>query len=540
MSDKRIVTKYVIIALMSIFIMALWFYMHIYLLGEKPYEMYIDEYGVGYDSYSLLKYGVDRWLMKNPVYLNNYDSGSSIAYAVLCMLSIAVFGNTSTFTIRFPAAMVSLVSMIWICLISRKIKKGYFPFIALILFNIFPYFTMQSRVALDCNLMMSAMLMVIYVIGRAFEKDDVRGWLIAGIATGIALYTYILSWIVVPVMLLLVMAYGLAIKKLSVKKVLVFGVACGILALPLILVAIVNLFKLDSINMGIITIPRLINDRTTEFKFGNVIDSLKCFFSTLFYGDGMILNAIKPFYTVFTVSIPFFVLGLVVSVYKCFVSVKEKKFDINVIITALFIAELILGIALSDRGEIIGGDGINVYRINGVYGAVLLYIYMGIVGIYDFTAGILKKYSKKIIMLVGVTYFVVLTVMYGNNFYKWQKFYYEMKVPGQYCFAAQLDEVVEHFGEEFYQRNVHLDANYTQMLLATHISPYDFNAPALEKEMINIKSWKNFTFNVQGEFGVIDDNALYVVYKLHNEYIDYFRMFGLMEYETEEYICFYN
>ena len=52
-----------------------------YKFGEIPEYVGVDEAAAAYDSYCLANYGVDRYLLKHPLYLINYGGGQSALYA---------------------------------------------------------------------------------------------------------------------------------------------------------------------------------------------------------------------------------------------------------------------------------------------------------------------------------------------------------------------------------------------------------------------------------------------------------------------------
>ena len=59
----------------------------VFKLGEVPYGLHVDEAGMAYDAISILKYNVDRYLNKFPIYLINYGGRSEcnvrISYSII-------------------------------------------------------------------------------------------------------------------------------------------------------------------------------------------------------------------------------------------------------------------------------------------------------------------------------------------------------------------------------------------------------------------------------------------------------------------------
>ena len=147
--DTIINDKYPMIIL---FLFLLTAFTSLYKLGVVPYGLHVDEAGMAYDALSLSKYGVDRYLNHFPVYLINYGGGQSAMYAYLVAILIKLFG-ISIYIIRIPAVALRILTFLSILFIMKdepkKIKNTTFLF----LFSICPYFIMQSRWGLDCNLL---------------------------------------------------------------------------------------------------------------------------------------------------------------------------------------------------------------------------------------------------------------------------------------------------------------------------------------------------------------------------------------------------
>src|SRR5699024_2523005 len=103
-----------------------------------------------------------------------------------------------------------------------------------------PWHFMQSRWALDCNLLSSMLLISIYILTKAVKTKSKAIYLLAGILFGITLYTYALSYIIIPILLLLLLVYMLYTKKVKISDIIIFGIPLGLLAIPLILSLLVN------------------------------------------------------------------------------------------------------------------------------------------------------------------------------------------------------------------------------------------------------------------------------------------------------------
>ena len=181
--------------------------------GEIPIGINVDEAGTMYDAYSIATYGTDRFNNSYPVYMINYGGGQSALYTYLAAMFIKLFGFSLT-VVRLPALIFSILFMIFGFLITKDFKNKKFAILVEFLIVICPWHFMQSRWALDCNLLSAMLLMSIYILTRAITKKSKILYFLAGIFFGITLYSYALSYIIVPIILLALFIYLLYTKKM--------------------------------------------------------------------------------------------------------------------------------------------------------------------------------------------------------------------------------------------------------------------------------------------------------------------------------------
>lgn len=217
----------------------------LFLLDQVPFGLHVDEAGMAYDAYSLAHFGVDRYLNSYPVYLINFGGGQSALYAYSVALLLRFF-DYSTFIIRLPGVILSSITFIMgYITVSEILNSKKFGFFFSFLFTILPYFVMQSRFGLDCNMMMGMSSVVIYFIYKMIQTQSPKYYFFAGLFSGLMLYTYALSFVVLPIFLLFVLMFMIGTKTLVLKNSLYFIIPLFILALPLLLMVMINSFDLN-------------------------------------------------------------------------------------------------------------------------------------------------------------------------------------------------------------------------------------------------------------------------------------------------------
>ena len=220
-----------------VFLFLLTVFTSLFKLGEVPYGLNVDEAGMAYDAISIVKYGTNRYLNAYPVYFKNYGGGQSAMYTYLTAILIKIFGYGTTI-IRLPAVFLRLITFVSLYFIFKSEfeidcrKKILLP---LFLFSISPYFIMQSRWGLDCNLLVGFLSVAVCILVFAIRSETFKLFFLSGVLFGLTLYTYALSYIIIPVFLLLICYYLVNIKKINLYQILSFLLPLFLLAIPLIL-----------------------------------------------------------------------------------------------------------------------------------------------------------------------------------------------------------------------------------------------------------------------------------------------------------------
>ena len=137
-------------------ILAAGLFIRIFSLGTIPSGVYIDEPPISYTAWCIANFGVDRYLRHMPVYFQNWYSGQSPMYTyLLAFLYKLGFPMGNPAVIRIPACIFSILIMMLVLVGVRYLSRDrYVRISALFLAAFAPYFVMQGRIGLDCNLLL--------------------------------------------------------------------------------------------------------------------------------------------------------------------------------------------------------------------------------------------------------------------------------------------------------------------------------------------------------------------------------------------------
>lgn len=502
-----------------------------YRIMDIPYGIHIDEAGMGYDAWSLQKYHVDRWLNHFPVYLINFGGGQSALYAYLCAIFIKLFGQGewNVVWMRMPGVLLNLAGYIaGIQLIGKILGRRWKMFSAFIL-AILPYFIMQCRFGLDCNLLVNMLTISLCILCMALECRKTWTFLLAGLLYGLTYYTYALSYIPNTLLLILITVYLLFKDRSLFGKLLCVWIPAGMIAFPLLLMIIVNQFDLPQIEIGMITIPKIPGYRGSEFEFQlpTILKNSGIVLSCMLTRDWIDYNAFDKYYTMYRISIPFIALGwcsYTGNVMKK-LSRKEVRIDYGLFLWFAFVLYFVLGCCL-------GGDAANINKINGIFFPQFFLLIWGIRQVYDWCA---KKYIKS-----AKVFICLLFMVYLYDFASFTRYYfteYAADIYPQFIFSDTYEDILDYLDEKNLkdkQTYVCEGGNaYIYYMLSAESDPYDVNLPEFGRERIG-----NFCFVIPEQ---IEADAVYIIRETDAEQIELMKQNDMvLQYEKGMYQCYYK
>ena len=437
-------------------------------LGDVPYGLNVDEAGMAYDAISLVNYGVDRYLKPYPVYFINFGGGQNAMYTYLAALFIKVF-DYSTVIIRLPAVLLRFLTFIAIYFIMKseygKPNNKEKSLLLLFLFSVCPYFIMQSRWGLESNLLVGFLTISICLLIYSIRNNSTKLFFASGISFGLTLYTYALSYIIIPVFLCFIGLYLYFSKKVKICQIVLFLLPLSILSLPLILMILVNNGFIPEIN-GVFTIPLLDYYRGGEVSFRNIfsnyyiIISMLSFDNPRIYGRELFFNAIPYFGTVYYFSIPFFLVGVLSTYRKALSDLKAGIFNVDLIFATWFFSVLACQFVILAP---------NINKVNAVFVPVFYFVTIGIIE----TVG--KWNGKKSIFLVVLICYLLNFSLFCNYYFN----QYNQDSKGLLCFATDYLDVVK-FSSHLNKKEINILDNiiiepYIYVLLENQVPSCNFS-----------------------------------------------------------------
>lgn len=495
-------SKYTVVLLFIGFL-----FTRLFLLDDVPFGLHVDEAGMAYDAWSLAHFGVDRYLNSYPVYLINFGGGQSALYAYSAAFLLKFF-DYSTFIIRLPGVMLSAITFILgYITISEILQSKKFGLLFSFLFTVLPYFIMQSRFGLDCNLMMGMSSVVLYFVHKMIIYQSPKSYFLAGFFSGLILYTYALSYVVMPLFLLFVLLIMLRTKTLVLKNSLYFVLPLFLLVFPLLLMVIINTFDLDQINILGLTIPKLPHYRGSGFTLSNIWINLKFVIKSVFMYDQLTYNTFIRFYTLYLISIPFAIIGITKGFYDLVQSIKSKQYKPITIFWLFALSEFILGLIMIEQP--------NSNKLNGIFYSILVLTIYGVYWIYE----IIRVRVKSKHITVGLQFVLVsVYLFYFIDFAKYYYFEYKYDIYPQTLFTHTYTEELDYINISnkqglivYTENNIH--SNYQGSIfyrLSAQVSPFEY------AQSTTYIGYKNVVFGLPD---IIEKNAYYIVLKINSAFL---------------------
>lgn len=411
-------------------------------------EMHADEIMAAVNAKSIVETGADIEGTTYPIYLKGWG-GQSVMLLYLMALCMKIFGFT-LFSVRLPMLIISIISLFVFYDFIKKLSKNHMvALIGLGIVCISPWHIQQSIWSMDCNMFPHFLLFAMDICLNAIIKKKKSLLYFSMVMYGISLYCYGLAIYIVPLFLLILAIYLIKTKTISIKELLLCAFIFAIVATPIVTMFTINLFKLDTIHIGPITIPNYESlNRTQDMLLFSktpvkqLIENAKSMLHVvIFQEDRAEWNGSPEFGTMYLISNLFVLVAIVNSIKHR----KEQKGNVGAFMVHIwFILSLLIGIFINHA---------NINRLNALWYPMMILVAEGIYAIYKMIP--YKKTYQYGMILLYASFWIAYSIYFHTSFYEkvnqsscYSKGFYQSAV-----YASQ--EEVEHI----YYDNTSHDGN---------------------------------------------------------------------------------
>lgn len=450
------------------------FFVRLVGLVEYPAGLNQDEASAGYDAYSVLNYGTDRNNQFIPVYFIAWGSGQSVLYSYLMIPFIYLFG-LNELTVRLPMAIVGCITLVFVYKLLKQYDKKL-TIIGLAFFAICPWHIMKCRWGLDCNLFPDMVLIALCIIIIALKNSNIKKFYIGIAILSLSVYAYATAYMFLPIFMVILFIYLLVTKKIKIKNAMMSLLISLLIVWPMILFVLVNVFDLNEIKLGFITIPKLYQNRYEETITIFSSDFIESSLNNFDYNMKILINQndytnynVISFYGIcYVFSLPFTILGM----FRCLKKINLEKTILNI----WFIVALLL---------VFTCNGANINRLNIIMVPIIMYT---IIGIYN-----MMKNNKDSIIPIAILYCISF-LFFANSYIKTQgkdgtSFAQDLEEPIKYVSELDVDKI--YIPQAFVQPYIYT-LFYTQTSVQEYIDTVKFFNEKVAFE--SIKSFGKYYF----------------------------------------------
>lgn len=329
------------------------------MFGSNPPGLNQDEASIGVDAYSLWRYGVDHNGVSFPVMFVQFGSGQNVLYGYLAIPFIAIGGLSPT-TVRLPMLISGILTLPLVYYVGYRLSGSVFGLLSMWFMAVSPWHILLSRIGLEGNILPFAFLLGFVCL---LKTSHTNFWFVgACVCFAASFYAYGPAYVVVPVVV-----FGCSVILLFDGRLRWSVALCGwlvliVLAAPIIAYLVINTYKLGSVLLGPITIPRLPSQPRYEAMavvfdvdwsaklVRNLIYAVEMLWSQT---DHNIWNVIDPYGYFYSYSFPLAVIGLV-----GLVPASNDKFRVERLLFVLWVVACVPVFALQE---------VNINRMNIVF-----------------------------------------------------------------------------------------------------------------------------------------------------------------------------
>lgn len=462
-------------------------FVRIYHFGFIPNGINQDEAFAGYEAYSLLNYGKDSSGYPFPVYFTTWGSGMN-ALEIYFMIPFIRLLGLSTLSIRLPQLIISILSLIVVYVLSKKIFCPQIGLISLFLMSICPWQIMMSRWALESNLTPGFLILGLYFFVLGTDKP--KFFILSALFYGLSLYCYATIWLIVPFIILLQIIYSILYKKIYFcKETILSFVLLFVLALPLLLFLLINYDILPEIKTSWFSIPRLVSVRGSEVSLNNIAVNLKHFLHIIFYqSDNYSVISTSQYGIFYHITLPLFFVGFIILIKENVSNFKNRIFSPSFFLLLNFIAAAGIGLMLYA----------NLTKVNSLYLPMIIITAYGL-----FRIGQRKKIILQSLCILYTIFFMFFSKYYFTDYEKEIRpdFYYGASEMLEQAMTLnrpiKITKALSYPVVLFYTQtnvNEYLDS----VIYSNYPSPY-----------LDVEQFSNFYFI--SELTDYDENAVYIL-----------------------------
>ncbi|GLW54223.1 glycosyltransferase family 39 protein [Kitasatospora phosalacinea] len=446
---------------------------------DLPGGLNQDEASAGYESFSLLTNGTDRWGNPWPAYFPSWGSGQNVLLSYLSIPFIGLFG-LSEFSVRLVPVLLGIGAVPLLYAALRRFVDTPAALVGAGLLAVTPWHITASRWALESNILPFFLLAGVTTLGYAYTSSRARRLIpFSLVFLALALYAYGVAIMVVPVIggLYLAARYRTVLQNRLPVGLSMLGFL--IVAGPILLLVLVNNvlhYSPHFVSSLPFTVPKFASSRLDQISDGQNLAELNTHFVTGGFGDGYLWTIPNGFLVLGVIGFPLAALGV-------YFAARTRSPEAN-LFTFWLVGAVVLLCVVPANGN----------RANALFIPLVALTAIGVSGLYRSMTD--RRTGRAVVAVIMAT-----ALGYGALFFH----DYTTRYPEQIAqpfgrgFEAALDSAdAARKGDEPIYISDRFPLNYMETLFYLEADPKDFQANS-EVETVGgiyqVRNYRNYYFS---------------------------------------------
>lgn len=355
--------------------------LRLYRFGSVPGGFNQDGAMAAVDALALAQHGTDRFGTWLPAHFTAWGYGQMSVLLSYCMAPFFWLFGMNAVTARLPLLLWSFAGMAAAYGLLRGLRSRRAGLIGLLFFCVCPWHFMQSRWALDCNLLPHTFLIGLALLWQGTKKSAALYGSMVFFALG--MYSYGVAFIPVPLFLLAACVLLLRGKWVTLRRALLCaGIYFG-LSFPIYGTMLINAMGWETVELPFVTMPYFPQSvRANDLIFYSpeplkqLGQNAKALWNVGFLQKPDLLwNAIDGFGTVYRCAWPLGLLGLGLAAARALRAEDPRRRLGYRLLLLYWLCALVTGLCVNN---------VNINRVNILFYAHALFIILGLEALVGF------------------------------------------------------------------------------------------------------------------------------------------------------------
>ena len=345
--------------------------LRLYRFGSVPGGFNQDGAMAAVDALALSRYGTDRFGTWLPAHFTAWGYGQMSVLLSYCMAPLFRLFGMSALTARLPLLLWSFAGMAAAYAFLRGLLSPRAALVGLLFLFVCPWHFMQSRWALDCNLLPHVFLIGFALLRRGAEKR----WALylSMVFFALCMYSYGLAFLSVPLFLLLACALLLRGGWIRWWEALLCALLYFALSFPIYGTMLINAMGWDTVELPFVTMPYFPQSiRANDMIFSSreplrqlLLNARSLWQVGFVQGPDLPWNAIDGFGTLYRCSWPLLLWGMGLCAVRAFRAEDRGRRLAYRLLLLFWLCGLVTGLCV---------NGVNVNRLNILFYAHALFV----------------------------------------------------------------------------------------------------------------------------------------------------------------------